>query len=667
MKFSVQLTFVWLFAGVQLTANAGDITNLTLEELLEVKIVSSATKMALKANESPSSIRVITSQDIRRFGWRTLGEALATLPGITHVDDRTYDYLATRGAAFPGSYNTRHLMLIDGAPLNDPRYGAIYIDDVFPIDMALIDRIEYVPGTSSAVYGDNAMLGVINITTKSAKGIHLNEVSASIDNLGRRNLRLTTAQQLNNGAALTLSASGLNQSGKNETYPEVLIEGYVLDVNGNTPVDATAHNLDRTRNKQLYAKLEQDDFKLSLMYGDRVNQPSTALYFSLFDDAALKVRDTNLILNASKSGEVAHDVTLYTNINYHQYKYAETSPDFDGERIFWHEKDDTRRFYAEANLTIKRWQNHKILIGVDATKEIKNREIIKVNNTRYLDSNNLDNKWAIYAQDAWGFAKNWQLNSGIRFDHSENDGNNISHRLGLIWQASPTLTLKALSGRAFRTENQLEPIAATPATEEYLHNPHLKSESMQSNELILEWRRNHQFELSASLYRNKLSRIIGERENENGDYLLDNLFSIHTLGLETSALYRFADQWRLNASLSLQHSEQGDGSRADDSANWIAKLIVDGPVWQNKLLTAWELHANGPVAQNWYGTKAQVGTSIISNLAVTAPNMLPNLEVQLRINNLFNRDFTILGNASTPTPYLPGYGRNAMLRMTYAF
>ncbi|MDP3087515.1 MAG: TonB-dependent receptor [Methylotenera sp.] len=669
-KHSIQLVVAWLFACVQVTANAMDVSKLSLEELMEVEIVSSATKMSLKANESPSSIRVITAQDIRRFGWRTLGEALATLPGITHVDDRVYDYLGTRGVVMPGDFNARHLMLIDGTPFSDPLYGAAPIEDVFPIDMALIERIEYVPGSSSAVYGDHAMLGVINITTKSAKGLNHNEASASIDSLGRRSLRITTAQQLSNGAAITLSASGLNQLGKNETYPEVLTNGYVFDINGNTPLDATAHSLDRTRNKQLYAKIEHGDFKLSLVYGDRINQPSSALYSALFDDSGLKLRDTNLVINTSYLAEIAQDVMLFTNLNYHSYQYDGVAPYFNGVRYLDYEKTDARRLYGEINLRIKRWQDHTLLIGIDAAKDIKNKLYSydeTAVNPPYINSNNLDTQKGIYVQDAWKFANNWQLNTGARFDHSIDNDNHFSHRLGVIWQANPTLTLKALSGRAFRTSRQIDPVVATSTTGEFLDNPNIKSESMLSNELILEWRKNNQLEISTSLYRNKLSRIIGYSVDENDDFLEDNLFSIHTLGLETNALYRFTNQWKLNASYSLQRSELSDGSRADNSANWIAKLIVDGPVWQNKLFAAWELHANGPVSQDWYGTKAHLGTSVISNLALTAPNILPKLELQLRINNLFDRDEMTLGNHSTATAYLPAFGRNAMLRMTYAF
>jgi iron complex outermembrane receptor protein len=675
MKYRLNLLVAGLLASIHATANATDISNLTLEELMEVEIVSSATKIALKPNESPSAIRVITAQDIRRFGWRSLDEALATLPGITLVDDRYATYLGVRGILLPGDYNNHQLLLIDGIPLNDPLNDSATVNDAFPLDIALIERIEYVPGANSATYGDNALLGVINITTKSAKGRHDNEISAGIDSVGRRSVRVTSAQQLSNGAALSLSASGQQQLGRDETYPEA-VTNVVIDATGNPTLDGIAHGLDRTLNKQLYVKLEQDNLNLSLIYGDRTTHPSSALYGTSFNDAALSARDRNLKLSATYQGEISRDISLYTNLSYLTYKYNGTFPYSDGGNLVDHESFDTSRWYGEARITIANWHNHQTLFGVDVIQDTKNKLFDYYEgaiNTPNYSSNNTDARVGLYVQDAWKFAQDWKLNAGLRFDHSKISGNHVSPRLGLIWQANQTLTLKALSGRAFRNAGQYElyggtdPASATAATGESLSNPNLKAECLQSNELILEWRKNNRFELASSLYHNALSNVIGLTLDANGDFQKQNLYDVSTLGLETSVHYRFTEQWKLNTSLALLHSEKNDGSHMDNSANWVAKLIVDGPIWQDKLFAAWEILANGSTSQTWNGTNVRTGTSVISNLALTAPNVLHGLEVQLRINNLLDRDYTTQGTSDTPVSRMPAYGRNAMLRMTYEF
>ena len=113
-----------LAAGRALAAgadNADDLTSLSLEQLLEVRIVG-ASKYEQKQTEVAASVSVITRQEIKAFGWRTLGEALASLPGVYTTYDRRSVYLGTRGFGLPGDFNTRVLVTIDGNRVNDPIY-----------------------------------------------------------------------------------------------------------------------------------------------------------------------------------------------------------------------------------------------------------------------------------------------------------------------------------------------------------------------------------------------------------------------------------------------------------------------------------------------------------------------------------------------------------------
>ncbi|HUA67459.1 MAG TPA: Plug domain-containing protein, partial [Candidatus Saccharimonadales bacterium] len=81
------------------TNQAPDLTQLSLEQLMQIKIpeVYSASKFEQKASEAPSSVTVITSDEIKRYGWRTLGDLLASVQGFYVSYDRNYDYLGTRG------------------------------------------------------------------------------------------------------------------------------------------------------------------------------------------------------------------------------------------------------------------------------------------------------------------------------------------------------------------------------------------------------------------------------------------------------------------------------------------------------------------------------------------------------------------------------------------
>lgn len=671
-----------IFTSLPAMAEVTDISNLSLEDLLKVDIVTSASKFPQKITEAPSAVHVITATDIRNYGWRTLGDALNTLPGITQASDRSYTFLGARGLLIPGDYNTRFQLLIDGTPQNDAILATAYPDDVFPIDMALIDRIEYVPGPGSAIYGANAMFGVINVFTKSAKDRHSTEAATSIDSLGRRNVRATTAQELDNGAALTLSATAMRQHGRDESYPEIFSNALVVDSNGNPPSSDVAHGLDRDYKNQIFGKLEYQGFKLNFIAADRINHPSSALYASNFDDSALQNRDRHISLSASYTQDITNDFKLYANLAYQDVWYNGTFPLFNSDvgRHLYYESDHAARWYGETRLSTTHWQDHQTLLGIDFSYETTSRLFNYEKNlesTPVLNSDMRDRLLGLYAQDDWHFAQNWRLNGGLRFDHSEMYGDHFSPRLGLIWQSTPEITIKALVGRAFRNPSRYESRyrtttpGDTSSIRDYQQNMNLAAETINTYELVADWHPHHRLEFSTSLYHYHLHHVISQTEIPVNDQQFQNLYSISAWGLESSLRYRLGKQWKLDASLAFQNAEKNKSQELDNSANWIAKLALDGPIWQDKLFAAWELHANGPSMQLWSAATdpviAYTSSRVVSNLALTARNILPGAEMQLRINNLFDHRYTTPGSADTPVARIPAYGRNAMLSVRYEF
>jgi len=155
-----------------------DLTTLSLEQLLDVNVIG-ASKYEQKQNEVAAAVSVITRQEIKAFGWRTLDEALTSLPGVHLTYDRQYTYLGTRGFGLPGDYNTRLLITINGNRVNDPAFDSGPGGRQLPIDVDLIERIEFIPGPGGAVYGQNAMFGVVNVITRSGSDIDGTELAAA--------------------------------------------------------------------------------------------------------------------------------------------------------------------------------------------------------------------------------------------------------------------------------------------------------------------------------------------------------------------------------------------------------------------------------------------------------------------------------------------------------
>lgn len=139
--------------------DGANLADLPLEQLMQVQTVTSASRFAQAPADAPSSVSVLTSQDIREYGWRTLADALAALPGLYVSSDRNYSYLGARGFLRPGDYDSRFLLLVDGMRTNDNVYDQASIGTEGMIDMDLVERIEYVPGPGAAVRSRIVVLG----------------------------------------------------------------------------------------------------------------------------------------------------------------------------------------------------------------------------------------------------------------------------------------------------------------------------------------------------------------------------------------------------------------------------------------------------------------------------------------------------------------------------
>ena len=152
---------------------------LSLEELMNTPVTVSSRK-ALSQRETPGIVTVITGEEILNSGARDLIDVLRQVPGIDfRVMVNNGLGLGMRGQI--GS-DGRVLMLVDGIEVNEHRYGSAVFGQGFPVEQ--IARIEIARGSSLALYGGAAELGVINITTKSAEELDGVHVGAGIGSTG---------------------------------------------------------------------------------------------------------------------------------------------------------------------------------------------------------------------------------------------------------------------------------------------------------------------------------------------------------------------------------------------------------------------------------------------------------------------------------------------------
>ena len=147
-------------------AELDDLADLTLEQLADIQVVSVSRRVE-PLSRAAASIYVITPEDIRRSGAVTLTEALRLAPNlqVARVD-------AARWAITARGYNSltanNMLVLIDGRTVYSPLYSGVFWD-VQDLPLEDVERIEVVSGPGGTLWGTNAVNGVINILTRSAR------------------------------------------------------------------------------------------------------------------------------------------------------------------------------------------------------------------------------------------------------------------------------------------------------------------------------------------------------------------------------------------------------------------------------------------------------------------------------------------------------------------
>lgn len=145
---------------------SGKFDDIDLQDLLNLNVnVISSTKTAQRAEQAPSIVVVITAKDIRQRGYRTVGDALRHVPGLTVIYDHVSYDVGVRGShSSPGASNEIIKFMLNGQPIAFRSTGSSSIGyDFIPIEA--VRQIEVLRSPGSALYGANAFLGVVNVIT----------------------------------------------------------------------------------------------------------------------------------------------------------------------------------------------------------------------------------------------------------------------------------------------------------------------------------------------------------------------------------------------------------------------------------------------------------------------------------------------------------------------
>lgn len=196
---------------------ASEAEKIDLSALLNPEI-ESASLVAEPVREAPAPVTVITSDMIESIGARNLQEVLTTyVPGMTRVSDKNELNVGLRGIYT--SSQQKILILLNGHRLNSRTFSSAPPDFSIGIAPSKIKQIEVVRGPGSAVYGNLALNGVVNIVTKDGEDVDGAVFNAGAGNFGQLSANSTYGEQFSEDHSLLLWASYFRSEGNSPIVP----------------------------------------------------------------------------------------------------------------------------------------------------------------------------------------------------------------------------------------------------------------------------------------------------------------------------------------------------------------------------------------------------------------------------------------------------------------
>ncbi len=636
-----------------------------LEEHLifqDVPSVFSASKYEQKVTVAPASVSIVTADEIHKYGYRNLAEVLCGIPGLFVSFDRNYQYLGVRGFSRPGDYNARILLLIDGQRTNDSIYDAASIGNEFLLDVDLIERIEFIRGPSSSLYGTSAFFGVLNIITRNGRDLRGPEARIVTGSLETYQGRLGYGNKFGNGIELLVSAAYSDSKGNERLYFPEFDEP---DTN-----NGIAENADNQRYENYFFKLGFRDLTLSAAYTSRRKNVPTASYGTVFNDRRTFSVDTSMQVGLKYEHAFGNGLAMLGNLIYGFSKY-------DGDYVYdYSEEGDLTNLVINKDGGHGKWwtldlqgaksfsNRHKLIFGMEYRNNPQ-QDQFNFDVEVYLDDRRNSDVWAIYIQEEYALSERWLLNIGLRHDEYETFGDSTNPRLALIFNSSEQTTWKFLYGEAFRAPNVYELFYHDGfSTQKPAEN--LRPESIQSTELVMERQIGSHWRGSFSTFFYELKRLITLSTDPIDDlFIFRNEEEVEAFGAELFLEGSWPAGWKGHAGYSYQRArEEKTEALLDNSPRHMAQLKLIAPLYAEKLFAGMEIRY---MDDRTTGKGNLVASHTLANLNFHLADLAPGLNLSAGVYDLFDQRFEDPGLEEHQQLVIERDGRTLRLQIHYVF
>jgi len=619
-----------------------DLSALTLDQLMQVKVQSAALHPQT-LQDAPASVTVITAEDIRKYGYRTLGEAMASVRGFYVTNDRTYETVGVRGFDLPGDYDSHIMVMVNGHNMADNIFTyMLYFGNEFPIEMNLIRQIEIIRGPGSALYGSNAMFATINIITKSPEEAGPLTLTADTGSFGEKKAQIVETGSLGN-ARFLFSGLVFNDSGESPLFfPQ-------YDNPQNNYGEAV--NMTGQKGYHFFATLEWRNWSIMAAFsGDSKIQP-ISWGPTIFNDPGTRNNDQRDFIDATYEREIAGG-TLRWRTYYDSFFYKGRGDYALSDGAVEDNRQSEIGNWVGSQLTyrVRPFFAGDITLGVEGDVDIRaflTDYDVSPAPVTYLSTNHPDRTLALFMQDEKKLSDRWKLDVGLRLDESAYRANFVSPRAALIYQPS-AWTYKFLYGRSFRNPSAFQLFYGDGIAD--AANPTLRPEWADTLEVDAERKIGKRMNLQASAYGYQLHAPVEGVYLPNGLLQYQNGRGINAQGVELEINGRPTDWLEMTASYALQHTY--DNTTLENSPGSLAKLHFAVPLGRKFDLSSGMQYASQRLTLARYTLKPVY----LADFTLASKHLMRNLDVRLGLRNAFNLKYSdpIALNPAVDTMPQPG-------------
>lgn len=649
-KICILLGLIIFVVSVDIYAGETQYSRAKVVELEPITVTASRAERRI--SEVPSSTSIISEKDIQNSNAKSIPDLLKDVEGVNMYDSSgvgTVGAVNMRG--FYGNMSSHQLVLVDGIPQNK---GKDKLVDWDLISLDNIESVEVVRGPASALYGDNAMSGVINIITKRPKDKPETRVSTSFGSFNTQEHKVSvsgTHKQL--GILLGVSQKNTDGFRKHCNYDRTHIDGRLdYDINDEQKAQFLLDYYKKRRGALPWALTEAQ-----IAQDRRQARPGTEI-----DKSDETKSDISITHAWDISNNVKTEETFY-------YKYDNADSFSTSSAFIQKEQLEDEYVYG---FMVKGSLNQEIMgLGHEFTAGIDLERVnfdYKEYAASYQQRGALQRDCVVtkekigpYLQDEIKLSDSLRFIGGVRYDRADFDFDDrktpsnsktekmpkLTPRCGLVYMYQKNSSLYAHYAQAFRTPTmaQMFTYSGTSA------NPDLNPEEAENYEIGLHHCFNEFLRANASLYWMELDNEIWY------DYATSkyqNYGKTSHKGIEMGLNFKINKSWSSFANYTYSRAKNENGSYA-------GKYLANIPIHK----ASSGLHFTTDLGFSWDLTATYIGSSYIDSTndnklagVITADTKISYqykmMKILLAVDNLLDKEYNLYGTSTKNFNPAPG-------------